>query len=62
MLQEQACDVVRQIPSGSVIVELGCGTATKTAILLQALLKRWVPSSSVPAPSKGSHSFTVQPL
>lgn len=40
MLQEHAFDIIDQIPSGSVIVELGCGTATKTAILLQALLKR----------------------
>ena len=41
MLQEHARDIICQIPSGSVMVELGCGTATKTAILLQALLERW---------------------
>ena len=45
MLHEHVPDILRQIPAGSVIVELGCGSATKTAILLQALLARCASAS-----------------
>lgn len=40
MLADHAEDIITHIPEGSVVVELGCGTAEKTATLLQALMAR----------------------
>eukprot|EP00850_Spirogloea_muscicola_P023678 SM000377S13799 [mRNA] locus=s377:32580:36264:+ [translate_table: standard] len=40
LLKRHASDVVKSIAPGSIIVELGCGTARKTALLLNALIKR----------------------
>ncbi len=40
MLQEHARDIINHIPCGSVLVELGCGSASKTAVLQRALLAR----------------------
>ena len=40
MLQQHALDIITHIPVGSVLVELGCGSAQKTAILQRALLAR----------------------
>ena len=40
MLHEHAPDIITQIPPDSVLVELGCGSAEKTAILQKALLAR----------------------
>ena len=40
MLADHAEDIITHIPKGSVVVELGCGTAEKTATLLQALIAR----------------------
>ena len=41
MLHEHAADITSHIPKGSVVVELGCGSAQKTGILLQELLARY---------------------
>jgi len=41
MLQEHAGDIISHIPTGSVLVELGCGSASKTAVLQRALLARF---------------------
>ena len=41
MLKEHASDIISHIPVGSVLVELGCGSASKTAILQRALLARY---------------------
>ena len=40
MLHEHATDIIQQIPAKSVLVELGCGSAEKTAVLQRALLAR----------------------
>lgn len=40
MLHEVAPEIVRHIPKASIVVELGCGSATKTAVLERALLAR----------------------
>lgn len=40
ILEQHAEDIITHIPKGSVIVELGCGTARKTGLLLSALIKR----------------------
>jgi uncharacterized SAM-dependent methyltransferase len=42
MLEKHADEIAAHIPSGAVLVELGCGSATKTSIILQALLRRCV--------------------
>ena len=48
MLADHAEDIITHIPKGSVVVELGCGTAEKTATLLQALIARWGLPLSLP--------------
>ena len=40
MLVEHAEDIITHLPKGAVVVELGCGTAEKTATVLQALIAR----------------------
>ena len=40
LLQTHANDVIAHIPPGSVLVELGCGDGSKTAVLLMALAQR----------------------
>ncbi|KAL4443671.1 hypothetical protein ABPG75_011408 [Micractinium tetrahymenae] len=40
LLAAQAGAIATHIPSGSIVVELGCGDSSKTAILLAALLRR----------------------
>lgn len=44
LLTENAQDIIRHIPSNTVVVELGCGSAAKTSILLNALLQRDSPA------------------
>lgn len=41
LLTEHAKDIIKTIPKGSKIVELGCGSASKTSILQRELLKRY---------------------
>lgn len=41
MLQKHAADIITHIPTGAVVVELGCGNAQKTAALQDALLLRY---------------------
>ena len=40
MLEKNLSSITQHIPPGSVIVELGCGSATKTGLILNALLER----------------------
>lgn len=40
LLRQHAADIVHNVPPGSVVVELGCGDGSKTAILLQTLTMR----------------------
>jgi dimethylhistidine N-methyltransferase len=40
LLQSHADDIVSHLPQGAVVVELGCGDGSKTALLLQALARR----------------------
>ena len=40
MLRTHAAAAAQQIPAGAVVVELGCATAVKTPIILNALLDR----------------------
>ncbi|DBA68320.1 TPA: hypothetical protein ACH3X2_013633 [Trebouxia sp. C0005] len=40
LLNQHAAEVVNSIPAGSILVELGCGTAEKTSVLLHALIAR----------------------
>ena len=40
MLEQHAEEMIAHIPPHAVVVELGCGSATKTAILQRCLLKR----------------------
>jgi L-histidine N-alpha-methyltransferase len=50
-LKEHAADIASQIPEGSVVVELGCGTARKSGIILsaiQALHARYAKPPRVP--------------
>lgn len=41
LLLQHASAIVSSIPAGSIVVELGCGTAEKTSILLHALMARY---------------------
>jgi len=41
LLNQHATEIVSSIPAGSILVELGCGTAEKTSVLLHALIARW---------------------
>ncbi len=41
LLAQHAPAIASQFPAGSVVVELGCGDSTKTALLLRALVDRW---------------------
>ena len=41
MLQLHASDIINQVPKGAKVVELGCGSATKTSVLLRELLRRY---------------------
>lgn len=45
LLQSHADDIVSHLPKGAVVVELGCGDGSKTALLLQALARRDGPQS-----------------
>ena len=40
LLNKHAAEIVNSIPAGSVVVELGCGTAEKTSVLLHELMAR----------------------
>ena len=40
LLTKHATAIVSSIPAGSIVVELGCGTAEKTSIMLHALMER----------------------
>ena len=40
LLRAHADDIVSHVPAAAVVVELGCGDGSKTAILLQALARR----------------------
>lgn len=40
LLTVHATAIVSSIPAGSIVVELGCGTAEKTSIMLHALMER----------------------
>lgn len=42
LLAQHAGAIASQFPAGGVVLELGCGDCSKTALLLQALLDRWV--------------------
>ena len=42
LLHQHDEDIVKQIPSGAILVELGCGDCAKTSILQRALLKRYL--------------------
>ena len=46
MLEENVISITKQISPGSVVVELGCGSATKTRIILDSLLERYPHSVS----------------
>ena len=41
LLSQHAMQIVSSIPAGSIIVELGCGNAEKTSVLLHALISRY---------------------
>lgn len=47
LLAQHAAAIASQFPAGSLVVELGCGDSTKTALLLQALVDRWGWAGSV---------------
>ena len=68
LLKQNVDDILRQIPENSVVVELGCGTARKTAQLLNALVARdgrwrilshFVAPTVVGAPHKGGVGIMV---
>ncbi len=40
LLTQHAIQIVSSIPAGSIVVELGCGNAEKTSVLLHALMAR----------------------
>ena len=42
LLSQHAVQIVSSIPAGSIIVELGCGNAEKTSVLLHALISRYI--------------------
>ena len=42
LLSQHAMQIVSSIPAGSIIVELGCGNAEKTSVLLHALISRYI--------------------
>ena len=41
LLSQHASHIVSSIPTGSIVVELGCGNAEKTSVLLHALISRY---------------------
>lgn len=41
LLSQHAPQIVGSIPAGSIVVELGCGNAEKTSVLLHALISRY---------------------
>ena len=41
LLTQHVSAIVSSIPAGSILVELGCGTAEKTSIMLHALMARY---------------------
>ena len=40
LLRRHAAAIAGQVPPGGVVLELGCGDGSKTAVLLRALLER----------------------
>lgn len=42
LLSQHAVQIVSSIPAGSIVVELGCGNAEKTSVLLHALISRYI--------------------
>jgi dimethylhistidine N-methyltransferase len=60
MLKQHASDIITHIPPGSVVVELGCGSAQKTAFLLSALLARDGPEACTFAGIDVSAQFLQQ--
>ena len=40
LLTQHAASIISNVPVGSIIVELGCGNAEKTSVLLHALMSR----------------------
>lgn len=59
LLNQHATEIVSSIPAGSILVELGCGTAEKTSVLLHALIARWAHCTSQASCWKSStfHAF-----
>ena len=41
LLRLHAAEIAEQIPSNGIVVELGCGNALKTSIILQAVAARY---------------------
>lgn len=41
LLSKHATEIVSSVPTGSIVVELGCGNAEKTSVLLHALIARY---------------------
>lgn len=59
LLNQHATEIVSSVPAGSILVELGCGTAEKTSVLLHALIARWAHCTSQASCWKSStfHAF-----
>lgn len=55
LLSQHAPQIVSSIPAGSIVVELGCGNAEKTSVLLHALMSRYA-SAGNESPAR----FTTQ--
>lgn len=47
LLKAKADEIIAHIPSGSIILELGCGSAAKTGTILNAIAHRWASASSI---------------
>lgn len=41
LLNSKANEIIAHIPAGSIILELGCGSAVKTGTILNAIARRW---------------------
>lgn len=49
LLSQHAMQIISSIPAGSIIVELGCGNAEKTSVLLHALISRYDLTCTAPS-------------
>ena len=61
MLEQHAEEMIAHIPAHAVVVELGCGSATKTAILQRCLLKRYKAFKN-PLPNLPTNVYLGSPL